>query len=407
MISLVLPVPYLRSLRARAGGGDVLLPVAPHDGRTGRRWLARSPPGTTSASPLGAHFRFSPRPREESAAPNLAPGQLVGRVFLEQPWRTAVPRLSGVAIGDQGEELLSAIELPGAGMHALGAHGALDAPTTSERRREREERWSRTIGALGGPAIWRRLTRLRIAIVGCGRLGSLLAAAFGRLGVSAEITLIDPDVMEAHNVGEMDLVGPDDVGAPKGEAVARRLNALDSDLHVFAVARSLLQPAALAIARDADVICTCPDADYPRLVGAMMATLYHRVLLDVGTGVRRAAGVTDAGADVRLIVPTDGCLLCRGGLADFDGAIADLTQVRPIRSVPWHATRAGSLRHLNQIAVGIATGMLQDLVASRIERTTWAHVDAGVGGRINVSYPEFQTGGACALCARAGWGDEE
>jgi hypothetical protein len=62
--------------------------------------------------------------------------------------------------------------------------------------------WSRTIGALG-LAVWRRLSALSAAVVGCGRSGSLVAVALNRLGL-AQIGLIDPDMIELHNLGEMD-----------------------------------------------------------------------------------------------------------------------------------------------------------------------------------------------------------
>ena len=70
-----------------------------------------------------------------------------------------------------------------------------------EPHQDLSERWSRTIGALGFD-VWQRLIGLRYAIVGLGRTGSSLALALARLGVQ-HLTLIDPDLLERHNLGEM------------------------------------------------------------------------------------------------------------------------------------------------------------------------------------------------------------
>jgi tRNA A37 threonylcarbamoyladenosine dehydratase len=65
---------------------------------------------------------------------------------------------------------------------------------------------SRTSGALGADAFG-RLRALRAAVVGCGRLGSLVAEALAASSVVA-LALIDPDVLEEHN-----LAGSAGVGA--------------------------------------------------------------------------------------------------------------------------------------------------------------------------------------------------
>ncbi len=92
-------------------------------------------------------------------------------------------------------------------------HWALDIP----------ERWSRTVGALGLD-VWHRLITLRYALIGVGRSGSSLALALARLG-ARHLTLIDPDTIEPHNLGEMEGVTEADIGKPKVEALAAHLSA--------------------------------------------------------------------------------------------------------------------------------------------------------------------------------------
>jgi hypothetical protein len=134
------------------------------------------------------------------------------------------------------------------------------------------ERWSRTIGALGGFDVWRRLAGLSVTIVGCGRTGSMLAEALGRLGVD-RLTLIDPDLIEPGNLGEMALVTGRDRGRPKAEAVGVRL-ARDRRFRAGWprwLAVGLDHPAAIAAARACDVLACCVDDDAARLRAGLIA----------------------------------------------------------------------------------------------------------------------------------------
>jgi hypothetical protein len=187
------------------------------------------------------------------------------------------------------------------------------------------EVWSRTIGALG-QAAWRRLRSLHVGVIGCGRSGSLAATALRQLGVR-RFTLIDPDVLEPHNLGEMDGVGPADIGRPKVHAVAETLRQPD-DCAVLAFADSILSLSALVVAKRADVLFCCVDSPAARLATACLAALYLKPLVDIGTGIFNessgpAAPARRMGADVRLVLPGR-CLLCLGGIADLARARTEL-----------------------------------------------------------------------------------
>jgi hypothetical protein len=80
--------------------------------------------------------------------------------------------------------------------------------------------------------------------------------------------------------------------------------------------------------------------------------------------------------------------------------------IRAVSSVG-ERRRQGSLRSLNQLAAAVAMRMLEELVTEAISTTTWAHLQYDVNGRFAVWYPEAPTAvESCALCARAGLGDE-
>lgn len=78
------------------------------------------------------------------------------------------------------------------------------------------------------------MTTRGAVIVGVGGLGAPAAAALVAAGVAA-LTLVDDDVVETSNLPRQPLYTVDDVGTPKVEAAARRLQAAHPELHVTTV----------------------------------------------------------------------------------------------------------------------------------------------------------------------------
>jgi hypothetical protein len=310
----------------------------------------------------------------------------------------AVVPLNRVVIAGPG---LPAVALAPAGPSSQKPHPSKGPPD--------EEVWSRTIGALGATA-WRRLSHLRVAVVGCGRSGSLAATALRRLGVH-HLALIDPDHLEPHNLGEMDAVGLDDVGRPKAEALARALTASLPGLErlVEPVPESVLSLPGLAALKQADLVVDCADRGSARLATAFLAALYLKPLLDIGTGVLAAPGPASRqmGADVRLVLPGR-CLLCLGGVANLDEARRELLAGPGATTAqrPWYRNRAGSLRSLNGIAVNLGLRLLEDLAASLRTQSTWLHFESDSTGLPRLEHRQASAVQSCRLCALTGAGDE-
>lgn len=278
---------------------------------------------------------------------------------------------------------LDVLQLVGAGMFRLllthpqaacqGTPSVPDMPDTDASLTS-TALWSRTIGALGGASAWQRLVGLRVAVIGVGRTGSLVATTLARLGCR-HLSLIDPDRIELHNLGEMDSVRWADVGRYKVDTIVEMLHTYASGAYTT-LPVPVTADSARAACTHADVLICCVDNNAARLATAMIATRYHKVLLDVGTGITFHAPAAHAlthddhtmGADVRLVLPGDGCLLCWGNLTNFDHAVDELLHPRPLEAQPaWHTQRAGSLRTLNQLAAALALQLLQDLVVERVQ----------------------------------------
>ena len=85
-----------------------------------------------------------------------------------------------------------------------------------------------------------KIRAARVAVVGCGALGSSLAEMMVRAGAGA-VTVIDRDYVEESNLQRQSLFDESDVakGLPKAAAAAGRLSALNSDVTVRGVVADL------------------------------------------------------------------------------------------------------------------------------------------------------------------------
>ena len=293
----------------------------------------------------------------------------------------AAGRLAGGVRHGLSRAPLASIAIAGAGLPVAQLH-ANDTPADASA-------WSRSIGALGDAA-FHRLRALRFCIFGCGRSGSLFANALWRFGVR-RLTLVDPDTLELANVGEMDCVRVEDVGLPKVDALAIgfRVQTPEESPPLAALQESAESLAASAAAKQADILVSCVDNPSARLLAAWTAKLYLKPLLDVGTGIfYTQSAARRLGGDVRLVLP-DRCLLCWGGIAGSSGAV-----------------RAGSLRSLNGIAVGIACRLLEGLAGGRVEESRWVRLDFDAGDVPTIENPRPEPDRRCALCRFTGHGDQ-
>jgi hypothetical protein len=263
---------------------------------------------------------------------------------------------------------------------------------------------SRTIGALGSEA-YTRLRSLHIAIIGCGRSGSLMAESLASLGV-ARLTLVDPDRVEPHNLGEMASVGVESVGRTKVRAVAGvagRAAAVGGV--VVPVAEPVQSLGSLYAVKPADVLVCCPDAPAARLGAVVLAATYLKPLLDLGTAVLPGSDGPRIGLDVRLTLPGR-CLVCLGGLTRVaEARDVLLTGRQEPRAGDFRAERLGSLRSLNTLAVGLGLTLLEGLATGRLSGPAWLQLDLDAQGMPRLSRPAFGPPRECPVCALTARGD--
>jgi len=123
------------------------------------------------------------------------------------------------------------------------------SPSLDRNRARESTRHARQVILPGvGEAGQRRLRASHALIVGCGALGSAVAATLCRAGVGT-LTIVDRDIVEETNLQRQTLFTERDArdATPKAEAARRRLNDIDSAVHVRAVVADLNQRNAEAI----------------------------------------------------------------------------------------------------------------------------------------------------------------
>jgi molybdopterin/thiamine biosynthesis adenylyltransferase len=229
------------------------------------------------------------------------------------------------------------------------------------------------------------------------------------LGVS-RLGIIDPDIIYPHNLGEMSNVTEGDLGLQKASVMATNLE-LRTGAEIDAVADSVLSLPALIAVKPADLLFSWVDNSTARLAVAILAKLFLKPVADIGTGIfyeETGQRRRRMGADIRLILP-DRCLICSGGIADFNQARDELLNpaLHSSQLRDWRLQRAGSLRSLNTVAAGMALRLLEDLIDRRISSSVWLRLEYNPAGIPSIQEIPLPQRRECRICRTlTGAGDD-
>jgi sulfur carrier protein ThiS adenylyltransferase len=152
-----------------------------------------------------------------------------------------------------------------------------------------------------------------VAIIGCGGLGSNVAAMLLRSGVRT-LTLIDFDVVEASNL-DRQLYFRDQVGSLKTEALAETLRRIDPDAHLTLLAQRVSGDNVVELVGGADVVVEAVDRPETK---AMIVNTCLDVLPD--TPVVTASGLAGYGSANAVVTqrPCDNLYLVGDLESDVD-----------------------------------------------------------------------------------------
>ena len=155
----------------------------------------------------------------------------------------------------------------------------------------------------------------KVAVVGLGGVGSLVAEYLARLGVG-HLVLIDLDVIEDTNLSRVVGATPLDVetGQFKTQIAVRHLREVGPNIRLDAIRGDVaMDPVAMKL-RDCDFIFLAADSMRGRLVVNALVHQYLIPAVQMGAKIRSSGdgAIEEAMCVVRQLRPGTGCLWCNG-----------------------------------------------------------------------------------------------
>ena len=216
-----------------------------------------------------------------------------------------------------------------------------DSPTLGsnavQNDRLRHESWSNRLEGL----IDTNVRNKRVAVIGCGSVGSYMAEELVRSGIS-ELVLIDPDIVEWPNLTRT-VFGYRDVGKPKVLALKESLDTIFPDLQILPLHNRMqqLRDERPDVFNNIDLMVSAVDD--PAANGAVNRLCFKIGIPSVFIGIYRAA----KGGEVIFIDPVrTPCFHCAtGGVREALAGAADANLIERVRD--YHTNRL-----IGEVALG-------------------------------------------------------
>jgi molybdopterin/thiamine biosynthesis adenylyltransferase len=184
------------------------------------------------------------------------------------------------------------------------------------------DRFDRQVRAFGEDG-QRVIERLRVAIVGLGGTGSIIAQQLAHLGVRV-FTLIDPDVIETTNLNRVVGATEADIKRPKVDVAAESIQRLAPEATVVRTRHDVVGARTARLLTEADFIFGCTDSHGSRAVLQQVSYQYLIPCIDMGSTITtRDGGVSGIFGRVQLLSPGLACFNC-SGLLDSEEVRRDM-----------------------------------------------------------------------------------
>ena len=181
------------------------------------------------------------------------------------------------------------------------------------------------------------ISRLRVGIVGLGSVGCIVAEAMARIGV-AQVTLVDPDRIEEHNLDRLLYGTTKEIGKLKVDVAARamRRSATAERIDITTFPVSIHDVIAYKAALDCDIIFSCVDRPVARDVLNYIAQAHLIPVIDGGVAVeadRQSDRLFSAHWRAHIVTPYHQCLRCSkqydssAVVMELDGSLDDPSYV--------------------------------------------------------------------------------
>lgn len=169
------------------------------------------------------------------------------------------------------------------------------------------------------------IARLKIGVVGCGSVGSIIAEALIKTGVQ-QIVLIDFDAVEVKNLDRLQGIGPLSVGELKVHEIKKHLDEIkvDNQSQITPVEYSIVESDGFFNALDCDVLFSCVDRPWPRFILNCIAYAHLIPVIDGGIDTnpnKRLTNLDQARWKTHVVGPHRRCLCCLGQFNAEDVAL--------------------------------------------------------------------------------------
>ena len=265
-----------------------------------------------------------------------------------------------------------------------------------------------------GIGVQKSIQQLRIGIVGVGSVGAIVAEALARIGVS-EITLIDPDSIEVHNLDRFIFATSKQIGESKVHRVKQEIasHSTYKGVQIRAIAHGIEYEDAYKQALDCDLLLSCVDSPVPRDVLNFIAIANAIPVIDAGVAVEvDPTNRTFESARWRshIVIPGNACLRCTGQysssdvVAELDGSLDDPSY---IRNLPENERPQN--QNVFPFSLGCASMQVNLMIRYLIAEEWWPRIQRQeyrfIGGKMTRSNAECQP--HCLFRTRDGLGSDQ
>ncbi len=238
-----------------------------------------------------------------------------------------------------------------------------------------------------GEECQKTLSNVHFGVVGAGSVGSVICETLARIGIQ-NMTVIDPDRVEPHNLDRLLYATKDDIGRRKVDLICEGAtkSATSRNFNILAISESVQNDRALASALDCDVLFCAVDRPIPKdllnhiAFAHCIPLIFGGVFIDSkhdGTLGQAAWGVTVAGPQYR-------CLRCDGQytssdvVQEHDGSLDSPSYVRQAAD----AEQARVNQNVFPFCANLASAMVLEMIRIVIAEDWWPDS----GGRQHYSY---------------------
>ena len=255
------------------------------------------------------------------------------------------------------------------------------------------DRQIRAFGDLGQ----HRLQQSRVAIVGLGGTGSVVAQQLAHLGIRDYI-LVDRDQIEATNLNRTVGANPDDIGKAKVAVAERMIRAIKRDARVLSLCADVVDQGVGRRIASADFAFCCTDSHASRHLLNQLSYQHLVPMIDLGVAIDARASVQFAG-HVKALAPGLACLWCIGNLDPNQVRLETLNEAQR-RADPYfidqNAVPQPAVISLNSTVASLAVTMFLSMVSGIPSPARYLIYD---GNRARVNAVSCSADSHCHFCS--------